>query len=268
MDVNDNAGTRSLVITFNIATPFWKAIWFWLLLMLMSGGFIVWIIRKRGIAKREATLQVTLNQKKLVELELQALKSQINPHFIFNCLNSIKLLSHQHKHAEAEKYLDSFASLLRSAMEQSSLQQITLQKEIDFIENYLSLEKLRLPNKLFYTVETAESIDSSILLIPTMLLQPYIENAIKHGIAPLKNRQGLLQVRFYTKDNSLIAEVEDNGAGIHKEDHATRGTGIGMENTARRSKLYNIDTKVINLSAVEVNLKGTLVQLAMPLQYK
>jgi ligand-binding sensor domain-containing protein len=268
VDVNGNAGTRPLSISFTIATPFWKALWFWILLMVLSGSIIVWFFRKRGIAKREAILQVALNQKRLVELELQSLRSQINPHFIFNCLNSIKLLNHQQKHGEAEKYLDSFAALLRSALEQSSLSQITLQQEIDFIENYLSLEKLRLPNKLSYTVETGKTINPSSLLIPSMLLQPYIENAVKHGIAPLQNRQGLVQVRFYIKDDSLIAEVEDNGNGIDKQTGNSDSTGIGIENTVRRSKLYDIESRVTNLKLIDVNLSGTLVQLKIPVQQK
>lgn len=204
----------------------------------------------------------------MLELELQALKSQINPHFIFNCLNSIKLLNHQHKHAEAEKYLDRFAALLRSALEQSSLQQITLQQEIDFIENYLSLEKLRMPDKLLYTVETDKRIDLLTLLMPSMLLQPFIENAVKHGIAPLKNRQGLVQVRFYLEENLLIAEVEDNGNGIGQGTVNTNSTGIGIENTARRSRLYNIGYSVTDLKRIDVNLSGTLVQLKIPILQK
>ncbi len=268
VDVNGNAGTKPLVISFTISTPFWKAIWFWLLITLVSGGLIIGFLRKREMVKREVSLQAMLNQKKLTELELQALKSQINPHFIFNCLNSIKLLSHQQKHAEAEKYLDNFAALLHAALEQSSLQQISLQQEIHFLENYLSLEKLRFPDKLNYTIEIDKSLHPAQLLIPSMLLQPYIENAVKHGVAPLRNRQGLVQIRFYQKNNALIAEVQDNGNGIEKENHDTKGTGIGMENTARRSKLYDIETRIVNLRTVGVNLKGTLVQLTMSLLLK
>ena len=99
-----------------------------------------------------------------------------------------------------------------------------------------------------------------------MLLQPYIENAVKHGMAALKNREGLVQVRFYQKDNALVAEVQDNGAGIHAHNRKTAGTGIGMENTARRSQLYNIDTKVINLTPDGVHLTGTLIRLTIPCQ--
>ena len=269
VDVNDNPGTKPLLVSFTIATPFWKFLWFWILVGFLSAGFIFWLIRRREIAKREVLLQRTLNQKKMVELELQALKSQINPHFIFNCLNSIKLLNHQQKFSEAEKYLDSFASLLRSALEQSSLKQITLQQEIDFIENYLSLEKLRLPNKLSYSIEIDKSIDTSNLVIPSMLLQPYIENAVKHGIAPLKNRHGLVQVCFYTKDNSLIAEVRDNGNGIVGSNQMNSGSsGIGIENTERRSKLYNIESQISDLKETDINLTGIMVQLKIPLQRK
>ncbi len=265
VDVNGNAGTKPLLISFNINTPFWKTTWFWLLLMFLLGGIVILILRKREMARRESAMQAMLNQKKMTELELQALKSQINPHFIFNCLNSIKLLNHQQKHAEAEKYLDRFAALLRSALEQSSLKQISLKQEIDFIENYLALEKLRLPDKLSYRIDTDSSLNTAALLIPSMLLQPYIENAVKHGIAPLKNKPGLVQVRFYVKDDFLVAEVEDNGVGMQTTPGHTGSTGIGNQNTGRRSSLYNITTTVTDLSMNDVHLSGTLVQLKIPI---
>ncbi len=267
IDVNGNPGDKPLMVNISIATPFWKAIWFWLLMALLLGGFLFWWLRKREMAKREIAMQEMLNQKKLTELELSALKSQINPHFIFNCLNSIKFLSHQQKHAEAEKYLDKFAMVLRSAMEQSSLQQITLQQEIDFIENYLSLEKLRFPEKLSFSIDIDKQLAVKNLLIPSMLLQPYLENAVKHGIAPLRNRQGLVQVTFYEKNNTLIAEVQDNGNGIELHNRNTDRVGIGMDNTERRSQLYQIETKIVNLKSVGVHLSGTLVQLTIPLKY-
>lgn len=266
VDVNGNIGTRSLKMSIVVATPFWKAIWFWILITLTAGAILVWLLRRRDLAKREAVLQTMLNQKKLTELELQALKSQINPHFIFNCLNSIKFLSHQKKHEEAEKYLDRFAALLRSALEQSSLQQITLQQEIDFIENYLALEKLRLPDKLFYNIEVSAEINTADTFIPSMLLQPCIENAVKHGVAPLKNRQGQVDVHFYLNNNYLIAEVQDNGNGITADVNSNDSTGIGNKNTSRRSSLYNIECSIINLQTRDINLLGTLVQLKIPLK--
>lgn len=265
IDVNGNAGSRPLELRFNIETPFWKSIWFWVLMVIGAGVLLVWILRKREVARREAALQGLLNQKKLTELELQALRSQINPHFIFNCLNSIKLLSHQQQHAEAEKYLDRFAAVLRSAMEQSSLQQISLNEEIHFLENYLSLEKLRFPDTLNYSIDVDPAIQPSQILIPSMLLQPYVENAVRHGIAPIKNRQGQVLVRFYVKDNVLMAEVQDNGNGIEKQNKLTRGTGIGMANTERRSDLFRISTKLTDLGSLGTGLQGTLVQLAIPL---
>ncbi|MBP6432945.1 MAG: histidine kinase, partial [Ferruginibacter sp.] len=264
VDVNGNTGTKPLHLSFKIATPFWKALWFWMVISLLSGIFLFRMLRKRELVKKERELQALLYQKKLTELELQALKAQINPHFIFNSLNSIKLLSHQGKHSEAENYLDKFANLLRSAMEQSALQQITLKQEIDFIHNYLSLEQLRFPNKLSFTIETDKNINTNEVLIPSMLLQPYVENAVKHGVALLKNNTGLVQVKFYKKNNNLIAEVQDNGNGISVNYENTKRKGIGMENTNRRSTLYNIETKIVNLKLENKDQSGTLIQLIIP----
>ncbi len=268
VDVNGNIGSKPLMISFNITTPFWRAPWFWITVTILCGLILFWLFRRREMAKKEKELQAMLYQKKLTELELQALKAQINPHFIFNSLNSIKLLSLQGRHDKAEKYLDKFAALLRSAMGQSALQQITLQQEIDFIHNYLSLEQLRFPDKLSFTIETDKQINAGEVLIPSMLLQPYVENAVKHGVAPLKNRNGLVQVKFYKKNNYLIVEVKDNGNGIDLYNRNTQPVGIGMENTLRRSKLYNIETKVINLKSTGEHLTGTLIQLTIPLKKK
>ena len=113
-----------------------------------------------------------------------------------------------------------------------------------------------------------QGINPSVLLIPTMLLQPYVENAIKHGIVPLKNRQGLVQVRFYLEDDLLIAEVQDNGNGMGTATVNTDSTGIGIKNTARRSRLYNIEYSVADLKRIDVNLTGTLVQLKIPIHQK
>ena len=99
-----------------------------------------------------------------------------------------------------------------------------------------------------------------------MLLQPYIENAVKHGITPLKNRQGIVQVRFYEKNNLLIAEVQDNGKGIEREEKNIGRTGIGMANTERRSMLYKIETIIKDLSTADEEHSGTLIQLTIPLQ--
>jgi len=266
VNLNGQYSTRPLLLSFHVAIPFWRSPVFWVLLLAALAGLWIWMIRRRDIAKRELALQAMLTQKRMADLELQALKSQIDPHFIFNCLNSIKMLNHKQQYGVAEDYLDRFAALLRSALEQSSIKRISLQQEIDFISNYLALEKLRFPNRLFYQVEVDSNIDETNILIPSMLLQPYIENSIKHGIGPLKDRPGIITVRFKLQENMLLAEVEDNGRGISETEARGGGNGIGLLNTQRRCSFYNIEYSIKNITGNNRQVCGTVVSLLVPLQ--
>ena len=267
VNMNGQYSSKALLLHFKVAIVFWKSPLLWIAVVAAGFIFFGWLLRRREIAKREIALQSMLSQKRMAELELQALKSQIDPHFIFNCLNSIKMLNHKEQYGTAENYLDRFAALLRSALEQSSTLFITLQEEINFIGNYLALEKLRFPNRLFYQVEKEGSIDAGNIIIPTMLLQPYIENSIRHGIGPLKDRPGIINIRFKQEGQTLVAEVEDNGVGINTDANSLNGKGIGIMNTQRRCKLYNIEYSVSNIRNTEEQVCGTVIRLLIPLKH-
>ena len=135
-------GTPSEVIAsvvFTIKTAFWKTWWFWLLMALLIGSLIFYFTQQRNKIKREQAVQTLLTEKKLSELELRALKAQINPHFVFNCLNSIKFLNHQKKFEETDIYLDKFSYLLRKTLDFSGLQKIALEEELAYSKNYLEI---------------------------------------------------------------------------------------------------------------------------------
>jgi LytS/YehU family sensor histidine kinase len=125
----------------------------------------------------------------MTELEMQALKAQINPHFVFNCLNSIKGFIYDKDYQQADKYLDKFSELMRSTIDNSDAAIISLKDEILYLDNYLLLEKLRFEEQFEYRIFIDPSLDKENIYVPAMLLQPYVENAIRHGIRFLKNKR-------------------------------------------------------------------------------
>jgi ligand-binding sensor domain-containing protein len=241
-------GIPSKIITtiaFKIEPAFWKTWWFWLLVSLLIGGLIFYITQQRNKTKREQSIQALLTEKKLSELELRALKAQINPHFVFNCLNSIKFLNHQKRFVETDIYLDKFSYLLRKTLDFSGLQKISLAEELAYSKNYLELEKLRLGEKLDYEIKTDATIDVDKTLVPPMLLQPYLENAVKHGIRHLPGEEGKIIIETFVDDGKVLCKIIDNGVGIESANkinkmtnpnHQSHGTTLQQ----RRADLYNV----------------------------
>jgi hypothetical protein len=245
-----NPSTKITEIIFNISAPFWKTVWFWTFLVLSLGGLVFYFTQRRNKVKREQGIQALLTEKKLSELELKALKAQINPHFVFNCLNSIKFLNHQKRFVETDKYLDKFSYLLRKTLDFSGLQKIPLEEELAYSKNYLELEKLRLGDKLNYEIITDENIDTTTTLVPPMLLQPYLENAIKHGIRHLQGEVGKVVIDTKRAGEIILCSISDNGVGIEKAasynkllnpEHTSQGTTLQQ----RRADLYNVAVQTI-----------------------
>ena len=154
----------------------------------------------------------------LLTLEQKALQLQMNPHFIFNVLNGIKALGNTGKIDELNKTISQFSVLLRSILNNSRKEEISLQEEIDYLKNYIELEQ-NMSSKLFtFQIHTnLNNIDPEEILIPSMLIQPFVENAIKHGIQV--NKKGLITICFFIKNNFLNCSVIDNGIGIDKNYH-------------------------------------------------
>jgi ligand-binding sensor domain-containing protein len=232
-------------VQFDISNTFWKTGWFWAFCTLGLLGFLFYVTQRRNKIKREQTVQKLLTEKKLSELELRALKAQINPHFVFNCLNSIKYLNHQKRFAETDVYLDKFSYLLRKTLDFSGLQKITWQEELAYSKNYLELEKLRLGDKLGYEIIIGNTIDIEKTLVPPMLLQPYLENAIKHGIRHLPDEEGSVIISLAKINDKIICTIKDNGVGIENASvinknnnplHTSHGTTLQQ----RRADLYDV----------------------------
>jgi tetratricopeptide (TPR) repeat protein len=213
-------------------------------------------------------------------LQLKALRAQMNPHFVFNALNSVQNFITSNDNTLAAKYLAQFAHLMRQSLEYSDVEIISLEKEIEFLKNYLDInQKLRFENKMSYRLEVDEDIEEDILGVPTMIIQPYIENAIEHGIRSKK--KGLVQVKFSLEDeNTILCSVEDNGVGRKRarelqlenpnfKDHRSLGTKI----TNERLEILNRTSGNLKREVVKIiDLKdestgkplGTRVEVLIP----
>ncbi len=182
--------------------------------------------------------QIRRKQALLIQNDLQqkVLRSQMNPHFIFNVLGSIQnfLLSNDNK--KAAKYLSQFASLTRATLEYSATETITLTNELNMLKEYMELEKMRNPGKFDFTVLADENIESDFIRIPPMMIQPFIENAIKHGFSDI-DYPGLLTLKISDKDKWVEFVIEDNGKGLNTEKAETGHHSMAMQIFEKRRKL-------------------------------
>ncbi len=174
-------------------------------------------------------------QKKLNDLENKALRAQMNPHFIFNCLNSIQRLYVEGKEELANDYMADFSSLLRRILENSSMEKISLKEEIRSTTLYLDLEKMRTDNSFEYAFEIDPAIDQINRFVPPLIFQPYVENAIWHGIIPKKEKGKILIKIGQNSKNELECEISDNGVGFSKDTSKTKkNSSKGMSITEKR----------------------------------
>lgn len=212
--------------------------------------------------------------QKINELTHRNLRQQMNPHFIFNTLNSIQYFLFKNKKMEANNYLSKFASLMRKLLDNSQFQSIPINQEIEALNIYIELESLRFKDKIEYSIEVDENIDVFEYKIPTMILQPYVENAINHGLLN-KEGKGILQVRLSLENENILCEVEDNGIGRVKANEIKFTTNSGHKSLASKitesrlklmSNLYGskFHVDIIDLEDNDGNCTGTKVCLTMP----
>ncbi|WP_228238212.1 sensor histidine kinase [Allomuricauda sp. M10] len=257
--------------------------WFYLFTLndfyMMTGSLIEIIIFSLGLGykiKLEYEARMALQQEVSLK-EISALRAQMNPHFIFNSLSSIQNLILKNDRPAALKYLTQFGKLARNVLESSNEAVVTLSEEIALLRSYLELESLRFDNAFEYTIELDENLDSDSLEIPLMLIQPFAENAIIHGLVGKKEGLKNLMLRFKKEGPFTIIEIEDNGVGrvvskIQAEASKKQRKSRGMEITEKRLKILNKNK--VNQNKVEIvdkydaygNATGTkvIIQLFNP----
>lgn len=197
--------------SFTIKPPFWNTWWFRLIMIIMAASLILAFYRNR-VKKIQ---QQALLQNQLMELEMTALKAQMNPHFIYNALNSIQALVASDKKDEAIYYIGTFSRLLRQVLENSESNVITLEKELQTLELYISLDSLRLNMQPQYQLHIAENIQPASEKIPPLLLQPFVENALWHGLSK-KEGDKKIDITITANEDWLVCTIQDNGIGRAK----------------------------------------------------
>lgn len=212
--------------------------------------------------------------KQLIEVQLASLRSQMNPHFIFNALNSIKKFILENDVENADKYLGKFSRLIRSILDNSRSGTISVQKEIEMLTLYLGLEKLRFGKKLSYHIHVDPSLMEGNVLLPTMIVQPFVENSIKHGIMH-KETNGEILISFNDHEKYIEINIKDDGvgrkiAGELKSITKKMYTSLGIDITTERLVALKTDPgipagiEIIDLEDNEGNSKGTLVEIFVP----
>ena len=269
---NSSSNTATLFIVH--PPPYWQTTWFILstyVLMALATGAGVYIFHRNRRRKREKDYQL---KKKMQDLETMALRAQMNPHFIFNCLTSIQyhIMNADIKNAGA--YLHKFSTLIRQTLQNSTKPVILLRDEIKLLELYLDLEKLRLGDRMGYRIDVSPELDPDHHFIPPMIIQPYVENAVKHGIAPLQGVQGIVIVTFKRSGDFICCSVDDNGPGIkasmqrfsHLPDHRSMGISITEKriHTLNALKKEKIHILITDKRTSQYPADGTLIELFFP----
>ena len=207
---------------------------------------------------------------------MMALRAQMNPHFIFNSLNSIREMILNHENKEASHYLSKFAHLMRITLDQSSQSFVSLQGTLDYLHRYIEMEQIR-NGQFTYTIDVDETLDTGETVLPPMLIQPFIENAIWHGTAG-NHRNININIEFKKQNNQLVCIVDDNGIGIKQSIQNKNGDtnghhSVGIANIKNRIQLlnekYNLQSSVTieDKSKVSGNAEsGTLITLRLPLE--
>ncbi|MBA2611042.1 MAG: histidine kinase [Bacteroidetes bacterium] len=267
--------TKETTFSFTIASPFYLTWWFILIVVVFVAGTIYTIfkIRLLSIARQQ---KLEFNRKvEMSRIELKALRSQMNPHFIFNSLNSIQHYIFHTKSDEAIKYLSKFARLVRIILNNSDKPTVTVEEDLEALKLYLELEQMRFEEKFDYEVVIDASVDTDYDVMPPMLMQPYVENAILHGLNP-SPKKGKLIIHLSAKNNFLICTITDNGIGREKAAEikrtmpAAKHKSLGMKITEDRLKILNeINNSQLSVTITDLKegneSKGTQVQLFIPL---
>ncbi|MEP6930397.1 MAG: histidine kinase [Flavobacterium sp.] len=206
------------------------------------------------------------------EIALQSLRREMNPHFIFNSLNSVNQFISENKELEANKYLTSYSNLMRNMMENSNKDFITLDKEIEQLKKYLDLEHLRFQDKFDFKITVSKELDPESVLVPNMLIQPHLENSIWHGLRYLDGK-GFLNLKVELQERKVIVSIDDNGIGLTKsaalktynqKAHESRGVSNTKERISLLNELYKKNISFV-INEKEMPETGTIVKIVFPL---
>jgi two-component sensor histidine kinase len=259
-----DAGVRSsssdiLQMEFRIQRPFWFTWWFAVCIVLLIGFSVFLLVRILSIRIRKKEL----TKKRIVQLRSEAMKAQMNPHLIHNALNNINGLINLGRNDEAQEFLTAFSYMLRQVLKSTNRDEISLAEEFEIVESFIAFHSHAHSNEINYKIVNDSDLSFSDILIPPMLIQPFVENAILHGILPLKERKGFINIQVQTKGDRLTLIIEDNGVGMGKSKR--KGSGLGIKLTDERIQL--LDSKQTPKIEFHSLSPGTQVVVNIPLKF-
>ncbi len=265
----NNAGiwSKETTVHFTIRRPWWQSWWFLLTAVVLVAGLIYFLVKRRIRNIRH----VAEMKQKIAETEMMALRAQMNPHFVFNCINSIDALIQSNDKYRATVYLNKFAKLLRNILDSSKQNSITLAKDLETLQLYIDLEQLRYENKFTASIHADESLLQDDYKVPPLIVQPYVENAILHGLKNKPGNKGKLVVTVAKKQEHIEFIIEDNGLGRDAPKNTLPGKNksYGMQMSRDRVRFFNNES---NASVIVTDLKkdgeaaGTKVQVLLKMQ--
>jgi hypothetical protein len=261
------------VFSFHVAPPFWLKPWF----IAIAGCVIVmviWLLYRRKLRLLKLAAEERLDrQRRVAQLEIEALRAQINPHFMFNVLNSIQHFYSRNDERRANFYMTSFAQLVRKSLTYSKDHWIPLAEEIAMISTYIELEQMRFDNRFRFEIIVPPEVKAANPRFPAMVVQTYVENAINHGIGHLEEGQGRLVLRFEQEQGRLCCIIEDNGIGIETpvrnkpNGHQSMGMNISAQRIEYLNQLYQADIRLVIQDRRRLcpAATGTIIEISLPL---
>lgn len=269
-----SAYSEPAVLNLSILKPFWATWWFiticailFLLLIWAIIQFVTWRRLRKKQKQHEADM-------KYQQSEYRALNALMNPHFIFNSLNNIQGLINKDEKLVANEYLVIFSDLIRQNMHNISKGFISLEEELNLVENYLNLEKLRFKEFIQYSITVEDYVETEDIMIPPLMIQPLVENAVKHGLLPKQSADNKVDICVYEKGNTLYIDITDNGVGItYSQKQETRlHESFGLSNLQKRTEhlrriqKQQIDIEIKELVSDDGTVLGTKATVKMALE--
>jgi hypothetical protein len=263
--------TAEMTLNFVIQQPWYQTVYAYVIyaVLIILLLIVLFEIRLKQIKKRES--YKTATSEKIALLKMEALQAQMNPHFIFNALNTLQYNILENNTESSLEFLGEFSKLIRSTLDNASQHFISLREEIDYIENYMRVEQMRYSQKFYYSISLSNELDPKTVFIPPMIIQPHVENAIKYAFT---SSIGYIIISISKVHDKLICMVEDNGIGrkqslMQKKSHKSKGQSITSQRFEMLNKYYNkvneYRYEIEDLYDEESNPSGTRVTLYFPL---
>ena len=239
-----------------VIPPWWKTIWFYALVILLVilSGYLAYKKRISDIRKEET--EKNKLKERIAKIEMTALRAQMNPHFILNCLNSINRFILVHNTDAASAYLTKFSRLIRMILDASREDFVSLHRELEALRLYIGMESMRFQDSFEWQINVDKDIATEQIMIPPLMLQPYVENAIWHGLMQAPSDWGVksLEIRVYKRSQSIIIEIKDNGIGRKKaqqlksktgDGHKSYGISLTEERIKLMEKIQGVKTEIV-----------------------